>query len=130
MKEYNLLHKLTINNNILKQKYKNIDSSISKENTLFILDWDDTLFPTSNTVKQGISLSNNNTRNGLAEHYKELDRMISVFLKHILKYGKVLIITNATKEWISLSSSVIPGKLSGKRHRLHLFTIWFLSLHL
>ena len=108
MKEYNLLHKLTINNNILKQKYRNIESTISKDNTLFILDWDDTLFPTSWAMKNGINISNNGTRNGLMEHFKELDRTVSNFLKHITKYGKVIIITNATKEWIMMSSIVLP----------------------
>jgi hypothetical protein len=91
---------------IKEQKY--IDTKISSDNTLYILDWDDTLFPTSWVTKNGIDIINNNSRDRYIEHFKSLDRTLNSFLRNISKHGKVIIVTNALKDWVKLSSIVIP----------------------
>lgn len=107
-----LLHKLSSNNKILKNTYKNtknnINNKISTNNTLFILDWDDTLFPTNWITKNNINLSDSNTRNGHIEYFKVLDRSLSKFLEKIMKFGTVIIVTNAMKDWVKISAIVIP----------------------
>jgi len=107
MSESLLLNKLETLNNYMKNKY-NADDSINYNNTLFILDWDDTLFPTHWVTKNGINIMNNNERDQYFEFFKDLDRNLSVFLKNIMKLGKVVIVTNALKEWVKISSIVIP----------------------
>lgn len=107
-----LLHKLTTNNQFLKKKYKNIDGKISDQNTLFILDWDDTLFPTNWVTKNNINLSNGQSRNGYIEYFKDLDRSLSKFLENIRKLGNVIIVTNAMRDWVKISAIVIPKTYS------------------
>jgi hypothetical protein len=108
MQKQILLHKLTIMNSELKKKHKGIETDITPDNTLFILDWDDTLFPTSWVTKNNVDIVNNESRDRYIEHFKTLDRALSSFLKNIKKYGKVIIITNAMKEWVKISSIVLP----------------------
>lgn len=62
---------------------------------IVIIDWDDTLFPTSNPPKS-------------TKSYKLLDNTLHSLLTTILSYAKVYIVTNATTKWISISSSSIP----------------------
>jgi hypothetical protein len=77
--------------------------------TLIILDWDDTLFPTSWLVKMNIDLHSPNHRN---HHYKKyfakLDKLISRLLIICMQFGRVVIVTNALPTWISISTSVLP----------------------
>jgi hypothetical protein len=103
-----LLNKLKYMNKKLTEKYKNIDTTITNDNTLFILDWDDTLFPTTWASKNRINLANNSTREQYVVHFQELDRALYNFLKTIMQYGKVIIVTNAMRDWIKISSIVIP----------------------
>lgn len=67
---------------------------------LFIIDWDDTLFPTTWIHKNNIELN----RPELLEKYKiyflELDRTISTLLESINKIGDIFIVTNANINWI------------------------------
>lgn len=81
---------------------------ITKYKTLFILDWDDTLFPTNWVIKNGINLMNSSTREQYTTYFQELDRVLSVFLKTITTIGKVIIVTNALLDWIHVSSIVLP----------------------
>lgn len=79
--------------------------------TLFILDWDDTLFPTNWIVKNGINLAtykNNNNKQYIV-YFKELDNVLTKFLTKILKLGKVIIVTNALKDWVNISSYMVPN---------------------
>lgn len=108
MQKQLLLHKLTIMNSQLKKKHNSTDTDIKKENTLFILDWDDTLFPTSWVTKNNVDIVNSESRDRYIEHFKILDRTLSSFLKNIQKYGKVIIVTNAMTEWVKISSIVLP----------------------
>ena len=82
----NLINKLTLMNKNLKDKYKNTNTTITPHNTLFILDWDDTLFPTTWTTKNNINLLDNSAREQYVIHFQQLDRILSSFLRSISKY--------------------------------------------
>lgn len=79
-----------------------------KNKTLFILDWDDTLFPTKWTFKNGINLLIPSKRDQCIVYYQELDKVLSIFLQTLTKHGRVIIVTNAAKDWVSISSVVLP----------------------
>lgn len=70
--------------------------------TLIILDWDDTLFPTSWFVKNKKNLmeSDNN--------FPNLDLLLNDILSNLRKYGQVAIVTNATAKWIIATSDILP----------------------
>lgn len=85
------------------------NSTITKNHTLIILDWDDTLFPTNWVLRNDINLMTPNSRNQYIVHFQELDRVLSKLLIKLTKYGKVVIITNALPEWIKVSSIVLPN---------------------
>lgn len=79
-----------------------------KSQTLIILDWDDTLFPTNWVQKNGINLAKADIRDQFIVYFQELDDVLSRLLKTLVGHGKVMIITNAMPEWVDLSSIVLP----------------------
>jgi|SRR3989339_104021 len=81
---------------------------MNKYKTLFLLDWDDTLFPTTWILKNGINLMIPNNRDRYIDYFNELDVALSSFLKTVLNLGKVIIVTNALIDWIKISSIVLP----------------------
>lgn len=81
---------------------------ITKNQTLFILDWDDTLFPTNWVMKNGINLMSSSTRDQYIIYFQELDRTLSSFIKKLTHMGKIIIVTNALLDWIYISSVVLP----------------------
>ena len=85
-------------------------ANIDKNNTLIILDWDDTLFPTNWASKYRIELSTKTGKH--AEHLNNLDIVLQNLLRILLQYGKVVIITNAMPEWIKHSSNKLPQTYS------------------
>src|SRR3989338_423599 len=103
----NLIYKLNQSNNYLINKYKDSNTKISPKNTLFILDWDDTLFPTSWIAKNNIDILHTKKEEHI-EHFYELDKTLSNFLKTLSKHGRIIIITNALSEWVRISSHVMP----------------------
>lgn len=107
MKNNNLLHKLTLKNNEIKNKH-NINTTLNNNNTLFILDWDDTLFPTTWIGKNNIDLTNQDIRDKYVEHFKPLDRALFSFLNHIKNNGTIIIVTNAVVEWVKITLIIIP----------------------
>lgn len=82
--------------------------NITKLNTIIIIDWDDTLYPTSWIMNTDIDLTEPYMRFKYIRYFRELDKCISNVLKNILLCGDVIIITNAMPEWINLSVSVLP----------------------
>jgi hypothetical protein len=98
------------NNNLSKKKvmYNKKDLHISSENTLIIIDWDDTLYPTSWTMENGIDLTDPRSRTTYMAQFEKLDDNLSSALSHMTTLGEVIIITNAMPEWIELSVSVLP----------------------
>ena len=81
---------------------------IKKHNTLIILDWDDTLFPTTWFHSNKNNLYNGTNNNKTTKYFKQLDVELSGFIVSISKYGEVVIVTNAGPEWIQMSSIVLP----------------------
>lgn len=79
-----------------------------KHKTLFILDWDDTLFPTNWVVKNNINIMIPNSRDIYSVYFDHLDRVLSSFLIKLIKMGKVIIVTNALTDWVNVSSEVLP----------------------
>ena len=72
----------------------NYQTSKRKE-TIFIIDWDDTLMCTTFISHKVSGLSDD-------EQYivSNLGKEVSNFLKECNKYGKIIIMTNSSKEWI------------------------------
>lgn len=81
---------------------------VSPKHTLIIIDWDDTLYPTSWSMKNNIDLTNPNMRYKYQEKFKKLDNELNECLTKMKKHGEVIIISNATPAWIHLSVSVLP----------------------
>lgn len=86
--------------------YSKTNLSIRQSSTLIIIDWDDTLFPTSWMVKHNINLQETNKI--YIKYFNKLDEQLYSLLKDILLCGDVVIITNATKSWIHTSLNVLP----------------------
>lgn len=81
---------------------------ITKKDTLIILDWDDTLFPTTWIRTNNINVKDLETSNKYIVYFYELDTVLFKLLKKLMEYGKVIIVTNALPIWIDLSSRVLP----------------------
>lgn len=84
------------------------DIVISDNNTFIILDWDDTLFPTTWANRKMMRIVDNNERYKYADIFKPLDNVLVKLLNLLTRYGKVCIITNATRRWVEISSLVLP----------------------
>lgn len=80
---------------------------ITKKRTLIILDWDDTLFPTSWVMDNNLDLTDPSVRATFNIKFEELDNILYKFLCRMSKLGKVIIITNAMPEWVHLSGSLL-----------------------
>ena len=81
-------------------------------NSIFIFDWDDTLFPTSFLMKEGIIKKN---VNNISEEIKILLTILEKTCINILELainkGNVYIITNSSINWINYSSKIYFPKL-------------------
>jgi len=77
--------------------------------TLIILDWDDTLFPTTWILKNNIDVNNGEIKNKYIVYFAELDNVLYKVLINLMKYGTVTIVTNAMTKWVFLSSDIIPN---------------------
>lgn len=77
----------------------------SKEDTLFIFDWDDTILPTTWLAVNELRVDNNDPVP--EEQQKMLDDYApwaKKTLETAMKYGKVVIVTNAEMGWIELTT--------------------------
>lgn len=88
--------------------YNKKDLHIDPDNTLIIIDWDDTLYPTTWTMDNSIDLTDPRSRSKYMTHFENLDNHLSATLSHMSTLGEIVIITNAMLEWIELSVSVLP----------------------
>jgi len=81
---------------------------ITKQTTLIILDWDDTLFPTNWVMKRKINLLKASERDQYTDYFQELDRVLFKLLEIVNSMGTVVIVTNAMLNWVDVSSIVLP----------------------
>jgi hypothetical protein len=86
-----------LNNNIKELYLKNI----------FIIDWDDTLFPTTWVNKNQINLNSENSKNNYKLFFIELDKTLSNFLESFNKIGDIYIVTNANIKWIETCLNIL-----------------------
>jgi hypothetical protein len=95
---------------------------INSNNTLIILDWDDTLFPTTWFIHNNINLNETYMKKLYTSYFYELDNIIYKLLKKIILLGDVTIITNALIEWINTSSSVLPKTKKIINNKIHIIS--------
>lgn len=76
--------------------------------TIIGIDFDNTLFPTSWTNKNMINLNNSESVKEYKLYFIELDKTMSDFLKELLNYGEIYIVTNASMKWIKACLNVLP----------------------
>lgn len=67
---------------------------------IFIIDWDDTLYPTSWVNKNSIDVTNTSILQQYKIYFLELDKTISGLLESLNQVGDVWIVTNANINWI------------------------------
>ena len=91
-----------------KEVFNRQDIPINLFNTLIIIDWDDTLYPTTWAIENSIDLTDPRSRTKYLTHFEYLDDQLSLSLNLMMTLGVVIIITNAMPEWIDLSVSVLP----------------------
>ena len=75
---------------------------------IFILDWDDTLFPSTWVNLKKINLANSDEINNYKIYFLELDRTVSIFLDYLNKIGDIYIVTNANIKWIKSCLTILP----------------------
>lgn len=101
-------HKSRVNKKVEHIQYNTKNLKIKKSGTLIIVDWDDTLYPTSWITENGIDLTNPKSRYKYMKYFECLDIYLSDLLNYMMTLGEVVIITNAMLEWIELSVSILP----------------------
>jgi len=75
---------------------------------IFIIDWDDTLFPTTWVIKNDIKLSSTESVNNYKLYFLELDKTLSKFLESLNNVGDIYIVTNANLKWIKSCIYILP----------------------
>lgn len=80
-----------------------------KMKNLIIIDWDDTLFPTSWILKNNINIITKNYLNNenIVKLIEKLDIVLYKLLELMISIGTVIIITNATTSWIKQCCSIL-----------------------
>mmetsp|Transcript_25072 Transcript_25072/g.71402 ORF Transcript_25072/g.71402 Transcript_25072/m.71402 type:complete len:346 (-) Transcript_25072:97-1134(-) len=78
--------------------------SFTKEETLFVFDWDGTILPSSWIQSQGLRLDGGSVVNALQrERLAELAPLVAETLCLAKQHGTVVLVTNAERGWIELS---------------------------
>lgn len=81
---------------------------LSKNTTLIILDWDDTLFPTTWITTNDINLKNDIEIEKYKPYFAQIDLDLNNLLIKLTQCGTVIIVTNALLPWIKLSTINLP----------------------
>jgi hypothetical protein len=76
---------------------------------IIIIDWDDTLYPTTWMNNNKINLRDNIIKEKYMLFLKDLDKSISNLLRNINKRGDIYIITNASISWIDTCLKTLPN---------------------
>ena len=88
--------------------YNNAKLPVDSNSTVIICDWDDTLFPTSWINDNNINLTDIRSRYRYARYFDSLDKHLATTVKKIKKYGNLIIITNASRQWVQITLTVLP----------------------
>lgn len=97
--------------NNLQSSQTNSEQIITKPKlyltNIFIIDWDDTLFPTTWVNTNKINMSDVNSVKDYKLYFLELDKTVSNFLESFNKIGDIYIVTNANIKWIKSCLNVL-----------------------
>jgi len=74
---------------------------------IFIIDWDDTLFPTSWVHSNNINLLNLSSVEEYKLYFLELDKVLYNFIESLNSIGDIYIVTNASMSWIKTCLSIL-----------------------
>jgi len=74
---------------------------------IFLIDWDDTLFPSTWINNNKINLQDENSINEYKLYFVDLDKAVSNFLSILSKVGDVYIVTNASLNWIKTCLNIL-----------------------
>ncbi len=84
---------------------------MNEEKPSILIDYDDTLLPTTWLEENGITTKSHVEQNTqVAEQLEELDTEVVKFLKNCYKFGNPVILTNAEKGWVLNSSKIFLPK--------------------
>jgi hypothetical protein len=75
---------------------------------IFIIDWDDTLFPTNWVTKNNIDITNLESYNKYKLFFIELDNILSNVINSLNKLGNIFIVSNASLSWIKNCLTILP----------------------
>jgi len=75
---------------------------------IFIIDWDDTLFPTNWVTRNNIDLTDTESLNKYKLFFIELDNILSNVINSLNKLGNVFIVSNASLPWIKNCLTILP----------------------
>jgi hypothetical protein len=85
-------------NSLSKESYEKASIS-SKKETIFLFDWDDTLMCTTFVLSKVQPLSEEEIK-----ITTNLGEKVTIFLEKCSKCGKIIIMTNSSKEWLKKTS--------------------------
>ena len=77
--------------------------------TIYLVDWDDTMFPTGFCNKNNINLKNPTDIDNYKLFFIELDKSILNILEKLKSLGTIYIITNASIIWIKNCLEILPN---------------------
>ena len=92
-------HKLFLNNQRFSSKQIRLKKEEIKQNTIFIFDWDDTLFFTTHLVPTKNNILFNETPKE-KRMMKSIEYYVGEILNKALNKGTFLIITNSSEGWV------------------------------
>lgn len=85
---------------------------MNRYNSLLIIDFDDSIFPTTFITSNKINIRDIKQRELYKVMFSELDNTIYMLLNEMIKYCKILIVTNASKSWANTALNMIPNTCS------------------
>ena len=90
---------------LISKKVWNPNHKEKKHNSIIILDWDDTLLPTSFLSPGGIFNLDIKLSKNDSEKLAKIEKEVSNLLNSAIEKGEVFIITNADKGWVEFSAN-------------------------